>query len=77
MNAKQRKQIIKARDKMASIEDEIKQLMKEETRAYENTPENLQDTDEYEESGEFIDRLTDALDAIEDALIELNELATN
>lgn len=54
--------------------NDIQSILTDEQNAYDNMPENLQDTNRGMESEECIDYLSDAIDALDDALKSLDEI---
>ena len=70
MNNKRRKEIQKA---IIDIEDIVQKILDEEEEAFENMPENLQESERGEISQNAQDCLSDAIDALEEAIGALED----
>ena len=72
MNNKRRKEI---RNVISKLEDIVQQILDEEEEAFENMPENLQESERGEISQNAQDCLSDAVDALEEAIGALEDAA--
>lgn len=74
MNAKRRNTIKHIIDKIDDIVMELEMVLDEEQEAYDNMPENIQESDRGSEMCDGIDAMTDVRDMIEEAGVTLSEL---
>lgn len=72
MNKARREQIQKTIDKLTAIKTEIEDIQSKEEDAFDNMPENLQDSLRGSQSQDAIDSLGEAVESIEEALDSLN-----
>lgn len=73
MNNKRRSRIDKAVSHLEPLLDIIRDILSEEQDAYDNLPENLQDSEKGSVMEDCIQSLEDALDSIEEAVSYLEE----
>ena len=74
MNQKRRKRIATVSSKLQELLDELNLILEEEQEAYDNMPEQLQDTERGEAMYEAIETLEDAISEIEGQMDELDNL---
>ena len=71
MNANRRKEIAKIVTELEELKSRLETVLEEEQEYYDNVPENLQNSERYQESEEYISYMEDAVsefDSIIDAL---------
>lgn len=73
MNNKRRSRIDRAIDYLEPSLNIIRDILLEEQDAYDNLPENLQDSEKGSTMEDCIQNLEDALDSIEEAISYLEE----
>lgn len=73
MNKERRRQIGKALGMIGGGVGILQDVALDESMAIENTPESLQDTDRFQDAEAYLDKLNDAIEAIQDATNELEE----
>lgn len=73
MNKERRRQINKAIGMIGGGVGILQDVALDESMAIENTPESLQDTDRFQDAEAYLDKLNDAIEAIQDATNELEE----
>lgn len=66
MNRKRKKRIEELIGQISDLQNEVKQLLEEEQEAYNNLPENLQES----ECGERMERAVEQLDCADSSLEE-------
>lgn len=71
MNNERRKRIDALLEKLSSISTDIDILLDEEQEAFDNLPESLQDGERGQKMTEAVDLLEDAKGALEDAITTL------
>lgn len=75
MNKARRKWLENIIDKLDDIKSEIESIREEEQDAYDNIPENLNDSEMATTMGENLDDLDEVLSNLEDYIIDgLNEI---
>lgn len=74
MNKERRTQIKKLTNELEDVKTKLKYILRKEEGILDNTPENLQGTDQYSESENAIDVLDDVVDGLESAIESLNEI---
>lgn len=74
MNQKRRKRIATVSSKLQELLDELNLILEEEQEAYDNMPEQLQDTERGEAMYEAIETLEDVISEIEGQIDELDNL---
>lgn len=76
MNAKRRKEIEKILASLEGLEERISALYDEESEAYENLPEAIQETERGENilaASEALENAVDAASSIDDIIVALRE----
>lgn len=73
MNKERRRQIDKALRMIGEGVVILQDVALDEFMAIENTPESLQDTERFHDAEAYLDKLNDAIEAIQDATNELEE----
>lgn len=73
MNKERRNRINKVIEQLEVLKDEISDISMEESEAYDNLPEGIQDSDRGEAMQEAIDNLDMASDTFDDIIEYLNE----
>lgn len=73
MNNKRRSRIDKAINHLEPLLDAVRDILSEEQDAYDNLPENLQDSEKGSVMEDCIQSLEDALDSIEETISCLEE----
>jgi hypothetical protein len=73
MNKERRNRINKVIEQLETLKDEISDISMEESEAYDNLPEGIQDSDRGEAMQEAIDNLDMASDTFDDIIEYLNE----
>lgn len=74
MNKERRGQIQKAINLMTDAKDILEDVKSEEEDALSNIPENLQTSDRYYESEAAVDALGEAVDGLDSAITQLEEI---
>lgn len=74
MNANRRKAIDKIVSRLEELQADLASVWGEEQKAYDNTPESLQESDRYAESEEAISAMEDADGSIQEAIDYLSDL---
>lgn len=74
MNKDRRNKIKKIISDIESIADKLRSVLSEEEMAFENMPENLQSSMRGEESEESIDYMNEAIESLESAISQLEEI---
>lgn len=72
MNKNRKMRLQKAISEFAHAKDEIEAILNEEQEAFDNLPESLQESERGDEMQEYIDHLTEAMDALNEAENELD-----
>lgn len=67
MNAQRRKEIERALEMISEASSILEYCRDEEEAAFDNMPENLQDTERGQQMAEFISQLEDSISSLEDA----------
>ena len=62
------------KEELTNIAEEVQTVLDDEEEALNNTPDSLQGTGRYEISEEAVESLTDARDALDDAINSLSEI---
>jgi len=75
LNDKRRKEIKRAAAILNVVIVDVERIHGEEEEAYNNTPDSLQETDRYTESGDAVDILSTAMAELESVKDSLEELA--
>ena len=73
MNKKRREKISNAIWSLNIAKDILGEVLPEETEAFENTPENLQESERYYSMEETIDTLDSAIDGLDEVISSLEE----
>lgn len=73
MNAVKRKRISKALELINIVKSQVESIMLEEQIAFDNTPENLQDSEKGDKMQSCISQLEDAVDYLESTIEALEE----
>lgn len=74
MNMKRRKKLESVAERIAELSEELEMIQAEEQEYYDNVPENLQSSQRYEDSEEAIGMMETAIDYLNDAVDELEDL---
>jgi uncharacterized coiled-coil DUF342 family protein len=74
MNKKRREQIQKVIDKLSECSEELNSIRDDEDCYRDEMPENLQNSERYEQSEEYSDILDDAATSIDDVVTNLQEI---
>ena len=74
MNKERRKKVVKIIEDINKIKDELQDVLNEEETVFDNMPENLQGSMRGEESEEAIDYMNEAIDALDTAVEQLEEI---
>lgn len=72
MNNKRRKEIVKVVDILSEVSQTLTILADEETEAYENLPESLQNSERGEEMSDWCEKLISAQETIDEVIDELS-----
>lgn len=75
MNKLRRKQLSDLMEKISALRDEVKSIMNEEEEYRDNIPENLQGSERYEKADASCDSLSEALDAMDSAVENIEAAA--
>jgi flagellar biosynthesis chaperone FliJ len=74
MNKERRMKISNVIKEIGQIKDKLQEVLNEEETVFDNMPENLQCSMRGEESEESIDYMNDAIDALDSAIEQLEEI---
>ncbi len=74
MNKVRRKQLQEVYNRIRTAREDLSDILSEEQQAFDNMPENLQETERGQESDEIIDCLDDAVGAMDDAIEMIFEI---
>lgn len=74
MNKVRRKQLQEVYNWIRTVREDLSDILSEEQQAFDNMPENLQETERGQESDEIIDCLDDAVGAMDDAIEMIFEI---
>lgn len=74
MNQSRRNQTWKIQEELRDISEKIEQLREEESEAYENMPESLQESERGEKSMRAVDILDEAKGQMDDVLSTLDDI---
>lgn len=74
MNKERRIKILNVIKEIEQIKDKLQEVLNEEETVFDNMPENLQCSMRGEESEESIDYMNDAIDALDNAIEQLEEI---
>lgn len=74
MNKVRRKQLQEVYNRIRTVREDLSDILSEEQQAFDNMPENLQETVRGQESDEIIDCLDDAVGAMDDAIEMIFEI---
>lgn len=74
MNKERRIKILNVIKEIEQIKDKLQKVLNEEETVFDNMPENLQCSMRGEESEESIDYMNDAIDALDNAIEQLEEI---
>lgn len=74
MNAKRRKRLKEVHDHLSVAADTLDEIVNEEQDCLENTPENLQESDEYADRENLVDDMFDILDDIRSSVDRITEM---
>ena len=74
MNKVRRKQLQEVYNWIRTVREDLSDILSEEQQAFDNMPENLQETVRGQESDEIIDCLDDAVGAMDDAIEMIFEI---
>ena len=74
MNKERRKKISIIIKEIEQVKDRLQEVLSEEESVFDNMPENLQCSMRGEESEESIDYMNEAIDALDNALEQLEEI---
>lgn len=75
MNKDRRQRLRKAIDQLETVQTDLDDIKSEEELAYDNLPESIQLSERGDEMQEAIETLDGALDAIQDTISNLDEIA--
>jgi flagellar biosynthesis chaperone FliJ len=75
MNNARRKEILKVSDELEKLRDRVSELMDEEQEYFDNMPEGIQASEKGELSEQHLYALEEAVDTIDTAKEQLNEIA--
>lgn len=74
MNKERRKKIANIIQDIESIKEKLQEVLSEEESVFDNMPENLQCSMRGEESEEAIDYMGEAIDGLDNAIEQLEEI---
>ena len=74
MNKQRRSEISKIAAELENIKSKLESVQIDEEMAFDNMPENLQNSMRGEESQEAIDCMNEAISNLEEAIDQLNEV---
>lgn len=74
MNKERRRKISNIIKEIEQIKNKVQEVLSEEESIFDNMPENLQYSMRGEESEESIDYMNDAIDALDNAIEQLEEI---
>ena len=74
MNKDRKKRISKIINEIEQIKDKLQEVLNEEESVFDNMPENLQCSMRGGESEESIDYMNEAIDALDNAVEQLEEI---
>lgn len=74
MNKERRARISNIIKEIEQVKDRLQEVLSEEESVFDNMPENLQYSMKGEESEESIDYMNEAIDALDNALEQLEEI---
>ena len=74
MNKERRTKISNIIKEIENIKDKLQDVLNEEESVFDNMPENLQCSMRGEESEESIDYMNEAIDALDNAVEQLEEI---
>lgn len=75
MNKERRARLRLAKNKLSEILEEIESILSDEDEMRDNMPENLQNSDRYEESERCSEAMEATVGHIEDAIDSIEEVA--
>lgn len=75
MNADRRSRVIKAKQLLEEAKDILEEALNEEDEYRDNIPENLQNSERYEQSEAYSDVMDSAINEISSAIESLEEVA--
>lgn len=75
MNADRRSRVIKAKQLLEEAKDILEEALNEEDEYRDNIPENLQNSERYEQSETYSDAMDSAINEISSAIESLEEVA--
>lgn len=74
MNADRRSRVIKAKQLLEEAKDILEEALNEEDEYRDNIPENLQNSERYEQSETYSDAMDNAINEISSAIESLEEV---
>lgn len=74
MNKERRMKISNTIKKIEQVKEELQEILNEEESVFDNMPENLQSSMRGEESEEAINCMSEAIDALDNAIEQLEEI---
>ena len=74
MNKERRMKILNIIKEIEMVKDKLQDVLNEEESVFDNMPENLQCSMRGEESEESIDYMNEAVDALDSAIEQLEEI---
>lgn len=74
MNKDRRNRILKIISEIEQVKEKLQEILHEEEMVFDNMPENLQCSMRGEESEESIDYMNEAVDSLDSAIEQLEEI---
>lgn len=74
MNANRRKEIAKIVTELEELKSRLETVLEEEQEYYDNVPENLQNSERYQESEEYISYMEDAVSEFDNIIDALSNI---
>lgn len=74
MNKERRNKILKVIADIGQIKEKLQEILNEEEMVFDNMPENLQCSMRGEESEESIEYMNEAVDSLDNAIEQLEEI---
>jgi molecular chaperone GrpE (heat shock protein) len=73
MNNARRKELAKVQDELIKLQERLQEIAEEEEGYRDNLPENMQDGEKYEKANAACDDLSAAVDALEEAISNIED----
>lgn len=74
MNKARRKRLVDIKTKFGELSEDLQAVLDEEQEAFDNTPENLQESERGNASSEAIDNIQLVLDSLEEATDNIDDV---